>query len=58
MVAGRIRQVVVLYSNDCMGIALSALRIDEWLSYRGGHISRFNNTTNAIENRTFYCNAS
>ena len=28
MVAGRVRQVVVLYSNDCMGICLGGLRID------------------------------
>ena len=25
MVAGRVRQVVVLYSNDCMGICLGGL---------------------------------
>ena len=27
MVAGRVRQVVVLYSNDCMGICLGGLSI-------------------------------
>ena len=27
MVAGRVRQVVVLYSNDCMRIHLGGLRI-------------------------------
>ena len=27
MVAGRVRQVVVLYSNDCMGIGLGELSI-------------------------------
>ena len=27
MVAGRIRQVIVLYSNDCMGICLGKLSI-------------------------------
>ena len=27
MVAGRIRQVVVLYSNDCMGIGLGGLSV-------------------------------
>ena len=44
MVAGRARQVVVLYSNDCIGICLgdSALVIlDEWSSYGGGRLSRF-----------------
>ena len=37
---------------------LSGPRIVLWLSYGGGHISRFNNTKNPIENRTFYCNRS
>ena len=27
MVAGRVRQVVVLYSNDCTGICLGGLNI-------------------------------
>ena len=27
VVAGRVRQVVVLYSNDCMGICLGGLNI-------------------------------
>ena len=39
VVAGRIRQVVVLYSNDCTGFVCvdSALVVvlDEWSSYRG-----------------------
>ena len=38
------RQVVVLYSNDCMRISLCRLSIGhlrQWLSYRGGHLNRF-----------------
>ena len=34
-VAGRIRQVVVLYSNDLLG------QTQHWLSYRRGHLNRF-----------------
>ena len=56
VVAGRVRQVVVIYSNNCMGIGLGKFWIDEWSSYRGDHIHRFNFTTNAIENRTVYHN--
>ena len=43
MVAGCIRLVVVLYSNDRMGIGLGRLSIGclKWSPYRGGHISRF-----------------
>ena len=47
VVAGRVRQVVVLYSNDCMGICWgdSALVVlDEWSSYRGGRLNRFDCT--------------
>ena len=38
VVTGRVGQVVVLYSNNFMGIGLGRLSIgllDEWLSYRG-----------------------
>ena len=45
VVAGRVKQVVVLFSNDCTGIRrgiLSALVVlDEWWSYRGGRLNRF-----------------
>ena len=44
MVAGRVRQVVVLYSNDCMGIGMGSLSIGHLrrgLSYGGGRLSRF-----------------
>ena len=34
-----------------MGTGSGGLWIDEWSSYRGGHISKFNFTANAIENR-------
>ena len=37
-----------------MGTGLGGLWVDEWSSYRGGHIGRFNFTENAIENRTVY----
>ena len=43
MVAGRVRQVAVLYSNDCREFAwaVSALvALDEWSSYRGGRLNR------------------
>ena len=43
-VANRVRQMVALYSNDCMGIGLvdSALAVlDEWSSYRGDRINIF-----------------
>ena len=36
VVAGPVRQVVVLCSNDCVGSCL-----DEWLSYRGGLLNMF-----------------
>ena len=39
MVAGRVRQVVILYSNDCMGTGLGRLSIGRLR--RGGRISRF-----------------
>ena len=39
-----------------MGTGLGGLWIDEWSSYRGGHVSRFNFTANAIENQTVYRN--
>ena len=45
MVPGHVKQVVVLCSNDCTGIRRGGLiigrLIDEWLSYRGGHLNRF-----------------
>ena len=44
MVAGRVRQVAILYSNDCKGIAWadSALVVlDDWSSYRGGRLNMF-----------------
>ena len=41
VVAGRVKQVVVLYSNNCMGIGLGGLSTGHWLSYKGGRISRF-----------------
>ena len=40
-----------------METGLGGLWIDEWSSYRGGHISKFNFTANAIENRTVYRNS-
>ena len=40
MVAGRDRQVVVLYSNDYMGIYLGGPVLKR-SSYRGGHLNRF-----------------
>ena len=49
MVAGRVKQVVVLYSNDCTGIRWGGLiigrLIDEWLSYRGGRLNSFDCNT-------------
>ena len=39
-----------------MGTGLGGLWIDECSSYRGGYISKFNFTANAIENRTVYRN--
>lgn len=42
--AGHVRQVVILYGNDCMGMALAGLALvvlDEWSSYKCGRISRF-----------------
>ena len=44
VVAGRVKQVVVLYSNDCTGIrwvGISMVVLDEWLSNRGGRLNRF-----------------
>ena len=44
VVAGRVRQVFVLYSNDWVGIGLGGLSIvvlGEWSSYKGGRRSRF-----------------
>ena len=56
MVAGRIRQVVVVlytYCNACMGIGLggadSALvAAGKWSSYRGGGIRRFDSVMFAL----------
>ena len=49
VVAGRVKQVVVLYSNDCTGIRWGGLiigrLIDEWLSYRGGRLNSFDCNT-------------
>ena len=39
MVAGSIRQVAILYSNNCMRICLARLN-----SHRGGHLNRFDST--------------
>ena len=39
-----------------METGLGGLGKDEWSSYRGGHIGRFNFTANAIGNRTVYRN--
>ena len=39
MVAGHVRQVVTLCSNDCMGICWAdsvLVDLDEWSTYRGG----------------------
>ena len=36
VVAGRVRQVVILHSNDSAMVVL-----DEWLPYRGGHLTKF-----------------
>ena len=45
VVAGRVRQVVVWYSNDCIrkfACADSALVVlDEWSFYRGGRLNKF-----------------
>ena len=45
MVAGRVRQVAVLYSNNCMGICLGGLRTGRLrrvvVYYRGGRLNRF-----------------
>ena len=44
VVAGRVRQVAILYSNDCTGIAWAdpALAVlDEWSSYRGDRLNIF-----------------
>ena len=40
-----------------MGTGLGELSIDEWSSYRMGHISKFNFTANATEYRKVYCNS-
>ena len=44
VVAGRVKQVVVLHSNDCMEICMGGFsigRLDEWSSYRGACLNRF-----------------
>ena len=49
MVTGYVRQMTVLYGNHFMGNGLGGLIIgllDEWSSYRGGRISRFDCSTN------------
>ena len=43
MVAGRVKQVFVLYSNDCteiQGVDSALVILDERSSYRGGHFRR------------------
>ena len=47
LVAGCVRQVAVLYNNDCMGIYLGELntgRLRRVVSYRGGRLNRFDCT--------------
>ena len=44
VIAGRVRQVVVLYSNNCMRIWLGGCsigRLRQVNVYRGGHFNRF-----------------
>ena len=45
MAAGRVRQGNLLYSNDCTGISLGTdstlVALDEWLSYTGSRLNRF-----------------
>ena len=48
MVAGRVKQVVVLYSNYCTGIVgvdSALVVLDEWSSYRGGRLNMFDCNT-------------
>ena len=55
MVVGRVRQVVVLYSNDCVGICLCGLSIGclgRVASYRGGRLNRFDCIYKASVNTT------
>ena len=56
VVADRVKQVVVLFSNDCMGIHWgihSALVVlDEW-SYRGGRLNRFGCNASKVVSATF-----
>ena len=55
VVAGRVRQVVVLYSNDCVGICLCGLSIGclgRVASYRGGRLNRFDCIYKASVNTT------
>ena len=40
VVAGSIRQVAILYSNNCMRICLAGIN-----SHRGGHLNRFDSTS-------------
>ena len=61
VVAGRVRQVVVLYSNDCMGICLCGLtigRLGRVVSYRGGCLNRFDCiykvSVNTTTNKYYY----
>ena len=64
MVAGRVRQVVVLCSNNVWKLAWTdsiLVLLDEWLSYGGGRISRFDcmfsssNLVLNIANALFEC---
>ena len=51
MVAGPVRWVVVLYSNDCVEICLDGVTLiilEEWLSYRGGRLNRFDCSSNCF----------
>ena len=55
VVAGRVRQVVVLYSNDCnvweFVWAESVLVVlDEWSSYKSGRLNRFDCILTFIKN--------
>ena len=48
MVAGSIRQVAILYSNNCMRDCLAELN-----SHKGGHLNKFDSTSKTES--TEYC---
>ena len=56
MVTGRVRQVVVLYSNDCMGICLGGLSIGflRRVVIFGGRWNRFDRNIKCYCNNTVY----